>query len=65
MEFDFSRFFTAVSIYVFDFNNLRSVFNNFNKSVYFINFDKIDYLLLEEFSDSFVDLTLQFRVFGE
>lgn len=65
MEFDFSGFFTAVGINIFDLDDLRSVLDDLNKSINFINFDQINDLLLEELNNSFIDFSLQFWIFDE
>lgn len=56
MEFDFSRFFTAVSINILNFHNIWNEFNNFHDSIDFVNFDEIDNLLLEEFDKPSITL---------
>lgn len=65
MELDFSRFFTTVSVNVFNLNNLGLVFHNLNKSVYFINFNQVNDLLLEKFSNSFINFFTELRIFKE
>lgn len=65
MELNFSWFLTAVCVNILNFYNLRSILYDFNKSVYLIHFNKINNLLLEELSDSFIDFSLEFRVFNE
>ena len=65
MELNFSWFFTAVRVNILNFYYLGSVLYNFNKSVNLIYFDEINDLLLEELSDSFVNFSLEFRVFNE
>jgi hypothetical protein len=42
MEFNSSRFFTAISIDIFNFNNLWNVLNNFNKSINLVNLNDVN-----------------------
>lgn len=49
MELNSSRFFTAVSVDILNFDNLGHVLDNLDKAVDLIDLNDIDELLLEEF----------------
>lgn len=63
MEFNFSRFFTAVSIDVFDSVNIRDVFDDRDNSFKVISFNKVNDFLSKEFRKSFITLFSEFRIF--
>ena len=65
MELYFSGFFTWISIYIFNFDDLRLIFHYLNNPINFIDFNTINDFLLEEFDDSFIKFSMQFWIFGK
>lgn len=65
MEFDFSRFFTAVCVDVLNLDHIRDKLDNFYNSVNFIDFDQINDFLLEEFDQSSIALFSELGILVE
>jgi hypothetical protein len=63
VEFNFSGLFTGVSVNVLDFNNLWDILDDFNQLIKLIYFDDINKLLLEEFHEFSIHLSLELGVF--
>jgi hypothetical protein len=63
VEFNFSGLFTGISVNVFDFNDLRDILDDFNQFIDFIDLDNINELLLEEFHEFSIHLSLELGVF--
>ena len=65
MELDFPGLLTGVSINIFDFNNLRYIFHDFNNSVKLVNFHDIDKFLAEKLWQARVHLIVEFGILCE
>jgi hypothetical protein len=63
VELNSSGFLAAISIHVFNFDDLRYVLHDFNKPVDLINLNDIDELLLEELRQSHIHLIKELRIF--
>ena len=63
MEFNSSRFITAVGINVFNSVEFRNVFDNGNNPLEVISFNKVNDLLREELSQSSIAFLSKFRIF--
>lgn len=63
MEFNFSALFATVGIDIFDSDNIRNIFDNFNNAVDFIYFNDIDEFLLEELNEPCIAFYQELGIF--
>lgn len=65
MEFDSSRFITAVCVDIFNSIEFRDVFDNRDNSFEIVSFNEVNDFLAEEFSKSCITFFSKFRIFLE